>query len=155
MLSEGQSHDISMYDVLMAERDSDPRMMLADKGYDTNAIRQDLGDRGARPEIPTKRNRNVQYSVNKPLYALRSPVEHCIGHLKEQRRVATRSTRPQVTFLGMFCLDAFVSGSYLSTGLVFHLFPHDLQHSKSAREIDSSPGSGEALLDTCSMATLA
>jgi hypothetical protein len=31
----------------MAERDSDPDAMLADKGYDSDAIRQDLLDRGA------------------------------------------------------------------------------------------------------------
>ena len=36
--------------------------MLADKGYDSDAIRHDLQDSGATPEIPTKRNRKVQYS---------------------------------------------------------------------------------------------
>jgi len=39
--------------------------MLADKGYDSDAIRQDLRDRGTAPEIPTKRNRKVQHSANK------------------------------------------------------------------------------------------
>ncbi len=38
----------------MEQRDSDPGAMLADKGYDSDAIRQDLRDRGAAPEIPTK-----------------------------------------------------------------------------------------------------
>jgi hypothetical protein len=37
----------------MAERDSDPGAMLADKGHDSEAIRHDLRDRGAMPEIPT------------------------------------------------------------------------------------------------------
>jgi IS5 family transposase len=48
--------------------------MLADKGYDSDAIRQDLEDRGAVPEIPTKRNRHVQHSVSPPLDALRSRI---------------------------------------------------------------------------------
>src|SRR4051794_27751088 len=41
----------------MAEREADPKVMLADKGYDTDNIRGELGARGAAPEIPTKRNR--------------------------------------------------------------------------------------------------
>jgi hypothetical protein len=47
----------------MQQRDSDPRAMLADKGYDSDTIRHDLQDSGATPEIPTKRNRKIQYSV--------------------------------------------------------------------------------------------
>jgi IS5 family transposase len=37
--------------------------MLADKGYDSDAIRHDLRDRGTAPEIQTKSNRTVQHSV--------------------------------------------------------------------------------------------
>ena len=84
MLSEGEAHDVTAYEELMEQRDSDPGAMLADKGYDSDAIRQDLHDRGAAPEIPTKRNRKVQYLVSRPLYALRSRIECFIGHLKEQ-----------------------------------------------------------------------
>jgi IS5 family transposase len=83
VLSAGQAHDSTVYDALMAERDSDPGAMLADKGYDSEAIRHDLRDRGVTPEIPTKPNRKVQYSVSKPLYVLRSRIEYFIGHLKE------------------------------------------------------------------------
>jgi hypothetical protein len=56
VLSEGEAHDVTAYDELMEQRDSDPGAVLADKGYDSNAIRQDLRDRGAAPVIPTKRN---------------------------------------------------------------------------------------------------
>ena len=41
--------------------------MLADKGYDTDEIRGELRARGAIPEIPTKRNRKVHYTVNRTL----------------------------------------------------------------------------------------
>jgi IS5 family transposase len=74
VLSEGEAHDVTAYDELMEQRDSDPGAMLADKGYDSDAIRQDLRDRGAAPAIPAKRNRTVQYLVNKSLYALRSRI---------------------------------------------------------------------------------
>ena len=88
----------------MEQRDSDPGAMLADKGYDSDAIRQDLRDRGTTPEIPTKRNRAVQYLVSKPLYALRSRIECFIGHLKEQRRIATRYDKTECSFLGFVLL---------------------------------------------------
>ena len=104
MLSEGEAHDVTAYDDLMEQRDSDPGAMLADKGYDSDAIRQDLPDRGTAPEIPTKRNRTVQYLVNKSLYALRSRIECFIGHLKEQRRIATRYDKTAGSFLGFVLL---------------------------------------------------
>jgi transposase len=90
VLTPGDAHDVTAYAALMAERDSDPGALLADKGYDSDAIRQDLRDRGAMAAIPTKRKRKVRVSVDKALYALRARVEHCIGHLTEMRRIATR-----------------------------------------------------------------
>jgi transposase len=74
--------------------------MLADKGYDSDAIRHDLRDSGETPEIPTKSNRKVQYSVSKPLYALRLRIECFIGHLKERRRIATRYDKLATSFIG-------------------------------------------------------
>jgi transposase len=106
VLTEGEAHDVTAYDELMAQRDSDPGAMLMDKGYDSDAIRQDLRDRGSAPEIPTKRNRKLQHSVSKRLYALRSRIECCIGHLKEQRRIATRYDKTATSFLGFVLLGS-------------------------------------------------
>jgi hypothetical protein len=64
-LSAGEARDVTAYDDLKALRDMDPTMLLADRGYDGDAIRQDLRDRGVEPEIPTTRNRKVQYCVDK------------------------------------------------------------------------------------------
>jgi transposase len=104
VLSEGEAHDVTDYEVLMQQRDSDPGAMLADKVYDSDAIRHDLQDSGATPEIPTKSNCKVQYSVSKPLYALRSRIECFVGHLKEQRRIATRYNKLATSFLGFVLL---------------------------------------------------
>jgi transposase len=104
VLSEGEAHDVTAYDLLMDQRDSDPGVMLADKGYDSDAIRQDLRDRATTPEIPTKQNRKVQHLVNKKIYALRSRIECFIGHLKEQRRIATRYDKTASSFLGFVLL---------------------------------------------------
>ena len=58
--SEGEAHDVTAYDGLMQQRDSDPGAMLADKGYDSDTIRHDLRDSSATPEIPSRSNRKVQ-----------------------------------------------------------------------------------------------
>ena len=90
----------------MQARDSDPAIMLGDRGYDSDPIREDLRDRGATPEIPTRRNRHVQHSVSRPLYALRSRIECFINRLKNSRRVATRYDKTATSFLGFATLSA-------------------------------------------------
>ena len=74
----------------MAEHDVDPEVLLADRGYDSDPIREDIRARGGTPEIPTKRNCRVQHSVNRALYALRARVEQFFNERKNSRRVATR-----------------------------------------------------------------
>jgi transposase len=49
----------------MEARDSDPAIIPADKGYDSDPIRQDPVDRGAVPEIPTQRNRHIHCSIRR------------------------------------------------------------------------------------------
>ena len=88
----------------MAEYDRDPQVMLGDRGYDSDAIRQDVQARGGRPEIPTKRNRRVQHSVDRALYAMRNRIERFINRLKNSRRVATRYDHTASSFLGFILL---------------------------------------------------
>ncbi len=103
-MTAGQEADCSNYGALMEVRDSDPAIMLTDKGYDSDPIRQDLRDRGTVPEIPTKRNRRIQHSVSRPLYALRSRIECFINRLKNSRRLATRYEQTDDSFLGFAAL---------------------------------------------------
>lgn len=105
-MTAGQEADCSNYDALMEARDSDPAIMLGDKGYDSDPIRQNLRDRGAVPEIPTKRNRHVQHSVSRPLYDLRGRIECFINRLKNNRRVATRYHQTADCFLGFAALNS-------------------------------------------------
>ena len=84
----------------MDQCDSDPGILLADRGYDSDAVRQDIRDRGGQPEIPTKRNRRVHHSVQRPFYALRNRIERCISRLKNCRRVVTRYGHTASSLLG-------------------------------------------------------
>jgi transposase len=90
----------------MAERDANPKFLLADKGYDSDDIRGEVRARGGTPEIPTKRNRRVQYTVNRTLYAMRNRIERFFNRLKENRRVATRYDHTSESFLGFAKLAA-------------------------------------------------
>jgi transposase len=104
VLTPGEAHDATAYPDLMEERDSEPGILLADRAYDSGAIRRDARDRGAAPEIPTRRNRVVQHSVDRRLYALRNRVERLINRLKSLRRVATRYDQTASSFLSFVLL---------------------------------------------------
>ena len=90
VLTPGEAHDSTAYPDLMAERDSDPDILLGERGYDSDPIRDDVRARGGRPEIPTKCNRLIQHSVDRAIYAMRNRIERFINRLKNSRRIATR-----------------------------------------------------------------
>ena len=91
---------MTSYDDLMDEELPDPDAMLADKGYDSDAIRHDLEKRGIEPVIPTKSNRKVQRPVRSEAYALRNRIERFFNKIKHSRRVATRYDKLASSFLG-------------------------------------------------------
>lgn len=90
VITPGQAHDVTAYPALMEEVDDDPEQMLADKGYDSDAVRDDIEARGGEAQIPTKANRQVQHLVDKAIYALRNRIERFFNRIKNSRRVATR-----------------------------------------------------------------
>lgn len=56
--------------------------LLADKGYDTNAILEQAQVQNMETVIPPKSNRKVQRKYDKDLYQLRHLVENAFLHLK-------------------------------------------------------------------------
>lgn len=60
-----------------------PAHCLPPKGYDSDAIRRDLRDRGTAPGNPDKKQSEDPSRVDKALYAIRCRIECCNGHLKE------------------------------------------------------------------------
>jgi transposase len=73
--------------------------LLADKGYDTDAILEQAKNQGMEPVIPPKRNRKVQREYDKELYKLRHLVENAFLHLKRWRGIATRYAKNSASFL--------------------------------------------------------
>ena len=91
---------MAAYEDLMREEAPNPVAMLADKGYVSDATRDDLERRGADPVIPTKSNRRVERAVDKTKYALRNRIERFFNRLKQSRRIATRYDKLASSFLG-------------------------------------------------------
>ncbi len=106
VLTGGEAHDSTGYAPLMEESGPDPKVLLADRGYDADPIRVDVEARGGTPVIPTKRNRKVQIATDGFIYALRNRIERGISRLKNSRRVATRYDKSASSFLGFVQLTA-------------------------------------------------
>lgn len=88
------------YAPVMDEPGPQPRVLLADKGYDADFILADLDARDVVAVIPARRNRKVQPVIDGHIYALRNLVERCFSRLKHSRRLATRYDKTADSFLG-------------------------------------------------------
>jgi transposase len=74
-------------------------ILHGDKGYDSDAIRRQVEDGGAMPNIPPKANRKWKNCFSPFLYRNRNAIERMFCRLKDFRRVATRYDRNAVNFL--------------------------------------------------------
>lgn len=93
---------VGLIDGLTAE------MLLADKGYDSNAILEKALSQGMNPVIPPKRNRLDQREYDKEIYKLRHLVENAFLWLKRWRGIATRYAKNTASFLAAVhirCID--------------------------------------------------
>ena len=95
-LTPGQAHDGTAADALL--KDLKPgAILLADKAYDSNAIRQQAQDVWA--NIPPKSNRKGSFVFNAFLYRYRNLVERFFNKLKQYRGIATRYDKNPENFL--------------------------------------------------------
>ncbi|WP_085938765.1 IS5 family transposase [Beijerinckia indica] len=83
--------------------------LLADKGYDTDAIRTFLKEHGIKATIPSKSNRKKKIRHDKQAYKGRNVVERCFCRLKDFRRIATRYDKLAQNFFSALCLVATVA----------------------------------------------
>jgi transposase len=97
-LTGGQAADCRAAELLL-HLIPDGALVLADRGYDTNAVRQAIQDRGATPNIPPKINRRWKPCFSPVLYRTRNAIERMFGRLKDFRRIATRYDKLATNFL--------------------------------------------------------
>jgi transposase len=76
-----------------------PSTVVADRGYDSNAVLDLIARSGARPSIPSCSRRIVRRSVDPAIYRQRNLIERFFCKLKQFRRVATRFDKLARNFL--------------------------------------------------------
>lgn len=77
------------------------KAILADKGYDSDAVVEKIEAAGAIAVIPSKSNRKVQRPHDKELYKERNLVERFFNRLKHWRGLATRYEKTAESYLAM------------------------------------------------------
>jgi len=86
-----------------------PDSLAGDKGYSYPRIRAWLRRHAIKAVIPQRsdqieHHRGRPLSFDKELYRMRAAVEHCVGWLKECRRIGTRFDKLALNFLAMLKL---------------------------------------------------
>ena len=104
-LSEGQAHDgRSAADML--DNVGPGQILLADRAYDSDALRQNLADRGAWANVkPISQRVNVP-AFSPYLYRFRNLVERFFNKLKHFRAVATRFEKHDANYLAVVKIAA-------------------------------------------------
>ena len=99
-ITPGQTSDYLGFDLVMADNLPEPSVLLADRGYDADSIREKMTKRDVLTPIPMRKSRKMRVGVDHGLYKLRNLVERCFNKLKNARRVATRYDKTAESFLG-------------------------------------------------------
>lgn len=81
-----------------------PNTVVADRGYDSNAVLELITRSGAQPNIPSCSRRLVRRTVDPEIYRQRNMVERFFCKLKQFRRVATRFDKLARNFLAAVLL---------------------------------------------------
>jgi transposase len=104
-LTEGQAHDgKSACDMLDALGPG--QILLADRAYDGDALRQRLAERGAWANVKPMPNRINIPAFSPFLYRYRNLVERFFNKLKHFRAVATRFEKHDANYLAIVKLAA-------------------------------------------------
>jgi transposase len=114
-LTVGEAADCKAYNDLIDLPERAPAALLADKGYDADAIRANLANRKIQAVIPGRSNRRVKIEHDRALYKQRNRIERMFGHLKINRAIATRYDQLANSFLAWSISPPPDTGSNLST----------------------------------------
>ncbi len=97
-LTPGQVHDGAMAATFLPDLQPGA-ILLADRAYDSNAIRNEAKARSVWTNIPPKRNRTASISFSRWVYRQRNLVERFFNRIKQYRGIATRYDKCPFNFL--------------------------------------------------------
>jgi len=104
ILTAGQKGDVPQAEALLS--DLKASHVLADKAYDSNALRMFIADMGAQAVIPCNPTRKRLIPYDFKIYKARNAIERCFGKLKQFRHIATRFDRKALHFLSFIQIAA-------------------------------------------------
>ena len=108
-LTGGEASDSKQFtDLMETGPEIKHRAIVADKGYDSNALRRKIEAMGAAPNIPPKINRIWKPCFSQVLYRDRNAIERMFGRIKDFRRIATRYDKLAQNFLAAVYLIATI-----------------------------------------------
>ena len=102
-LTRGEAHDNRLCSVFLAGL-RPQTIVLADRGYDADWIRQFVLEQGAWANIPPKKNRTSPIKFSPDLYRSRNLVERFFNKIKQCRRIATRYDKLAANYLAFIKL---------------------------------------------------
>jgi len=106
ILTAGARHDVTQAPALIADYTCDA--VIADAGYDSDALRTVIVDQGSVPVIRPRKNRLEDRPYDEDLYKLRNVIERFFHRLKQYRRVATRYDKYARRYLGFVYFAAIL-----------------------------------------------
>ena len=104
-LSEGQAHDGRSANDLL-DTLGEGQILLADRGYDSDALRAALASRGTWANIKPMPNRVNIPAFSPWLYRYRNLIERFFSKLKHFRAIATRFEKHDANYLALVKLAA-------------------------------------------------
>jgi len=105
-LTVGERHDSVPATELILRANA--TTILADKGYDSNAIRSELAARNVVSHIPPRKHRIAPIDYDKSLFRARYEVECTFNLLKRARRFATRYEKTLRNYGAMVALSCIL-----------------------------------------------
>jgi len=106
-LTAGQDHDAPASRYLL-DKLQPRQVVLADKAYDANWVRDMIWEQGTEANIPSKSNRTIPKLLDKDLYKQRNLVERFFGRIKRSfRRIATRYEKYATNYMALIKIAAF------------------------------------------------
>ena len=99
-----EEHDIKQAESLI--EDMECERVVADRGYDSDALREYIVQNGATAVIPPKSNRKMQYSYDEHIYKERHLIECLFNKAKQFRRVFSRYDKFADTYLSFLQIAA-------------------------------------------------
>ena len=102
LLTGGEVHDVTQALALIEGIPAE--QVIADKGYDSEAVVEMIEEQGGTAIIPSKCNRKNPRPHDRTTYQERNRIERLINRLKQCRRIATRYDKTSRNFLAFLYL---------------------------------------------------